>query len=75
MTQYVKRHQSRNEHPVPPLWPVSYDSRFSKFFSALLKGIGTRNISRHLDMIPASSAIRSAEFQIFDPDTALRLRI
>jgi hypothetical protein len=26
-------------------------SRFSKFFSVLLKGIGTRNIPRHLAMI------------------------
>ncbi len=33
------------------LWPACYDSRFPKFFSAPLEGIGTRNIPRHLVMI------------------------
>jgi hypothetical protein len=40
------------EHPIPSCGrPVCYDTSFSKFCSALLKGIDTRNIPRHLVMI------------------------
>jgi hypothetical protein len=51
MTHYLKRHQSRNEHPNVSRGPACYDSRLPKFFSAPLEGTDTRNIPRHLVMI------------------------
>jgi hypothetical protein len=42
-------HSGIAEHPVPTCG--RYDTSFSKFYSAQLKGTDTRNIPRHLVMI------------------------
>ena len=56
------------------LWPVCYDSRCSKFFSAPLEGTGTRNIPRHLVMIlPNIGSLRLRVSAVFDSDAVVKI--